>query len=141
MLGFHILKLIVFHRKNSIKEMSTQNPRKNEPLVSLSQVITSQEIPNTFIEGQYAKELREEMNKTPILPPSLPVVVKKSPPVLWCVDCDGKCRMMSRRWKHRNGVPSSDDDDLYDWKGNQVVFPQSDGSYHVIGRRTQPGFS
>ena len=94
----------------------------------------------SFIEGRYGRELREEMMKKPILPPSPPIVVTKKPKP-WCVDCRGECRMMSRRWKHRNGVSSSDDDDLYDYEGNQVVWPQPDGSYVVTGRRTQPGFS
>ena len=55
--------------------MTTQKPRKDEPLVSLSQNDTiSQEIQNSFIEGRYGRELREEMMKKPMLPPFPPVV-------------------------------------------------------------------
>ena len=75
-----------------------------KPLVSLSQVITSQEIPNTFTEGQYGKELREEMAKPPPPPPSPPVIATKKPKPS-CVDCKGECRWVSRMWRKRNCEP------------------------------------
>ena len=94
-------------------------------------------------QGKYEIELIEEMNK-PVITltnthvPYVYTPIQKLPPTYY----------PQRRSSNRNRYispsyisPSDDDDGLYDWKGRQVVFPQPDGSVHVIGRRTQPGFS
>ena len=113
--------------------MSTQSP-----LISLCQETKSQKSlkPPTEMhrrmkakQGKYGIELIEEMNK--------PVVThqptQRSPSIPYF-------SRFARR--HRSYVsPSDDDDELYDWRGRQVVFPQPGGGVVVIGRISQPGFS
>ena len=87
-------------------------------------------------QGKYGIELIEEMNKPVVtLQPVVthqPTQIQRLPPIPY----------FSRfARKHGNYTSSSDDDDLYDWKGRQVVFPQPDGTVMVTGRRSQPGFS
>ena len=88
-------------------------------------------------QGKYGIELIEEMNKPVVTHQPVithkPTQIQRLPPIPY-----------SSRFerKHGNYVSlSDDDDDLYDWKGRQVVFPQPNGTVMVTGRRTQPGFS
>ena len=118
------------------------------PLISLCQETKSQESLRSPTEthrrmktkqGKYEIELIEEMNKPVITHRPVvthqPVVtqIQRLPPISY---------YPSRARKHNSYIsPSDDDDELYDWRGRQVVFPQPDGRVIVIGRRTQPGFS
>ena len=94
-------------------------------------------------QGKYGKELIEEMSKPvvthqPVIT-SQPVVTHQPTQIQRLTPIP----YFSRRARKHNSYisPSDDDDELYDWKGRQVVFPQSDGTVVVIGRRSQPGFS
>ena len=110
-----------------------------KPLISLSQETFSQEILKKPKQGKYGTELIEEMKKPPIPIYPLPHHMHQQPPVKHSCPFPDHLLREKIRWKIWNQTRV--DSDLCDWKGRQVVFPQPDGSFMVIGRRTQPGFS
>ena len=117
-------------------------------LVSLCQEAKSQECLKSPTEmqrimnakqGKYGLELIEEMSKPVVT--HKPVTTHKPTQIQKLLPTYYPSRRA--RVHHNNSYvsPSDDVDELYDWKGRQVVFTQSDGMVHIIGRRTQPGFS
>ena len=112
------------------------------PLISICQETKSQESLKSPTEmhcsmktkqGKYEIELIEEMSKPVVT--HKPTQIQRLQPTYF----------PSRRARvyHNNSYvsPSDDVDELYDWKGRQVVFTQPNGRVHIIGRRSQPGFS
>ena len=86
----------------------------------------------TAKQGKYGIELIEEMNKPVVT--HKPTQIQRLTPISYYPQ---RCARIQNSYIS----PSDDNDGLYDWKGRQVVFPQPNGIVHIIGRRSQPGFS